>query len=1000
MKILFSRASLIFSLLFLWGALYSQVPDGGTLLNSQTSPGYQKIGSCTVTEVSVSDQDFTKALRATTPANVTNTWDAQIKFASAAGIETNDIVLVAFYARTISSQEETGEGGLKVCIEYNSSPYDKQLYYHITIGHEWKEYYASVKCNSTLAAGSINYAFHLGYPSQTIEVADIRFLNYKNSLLIDDLPITEITYIGQAPDASWRAPAEERINQIRKGQADITVYDEQGVALKDASISIEMVKHQFGFGTAIAASTFNDNATYRNKVFELFNEVVFENDLKWPQFDPSPSNYKLYNAFDTLEAHNIGIRGHNIIWPSFRYCPSYLQELSDDTVALRNSIDRRIDNVTGFTKGRLLDWDVINEPYSEQEIQNILGDPVMADWFRRVRRKDRGVKLYINDYSILSAGGLNKIHQDYYYDVIQYIDDLGGGIEGIGMQGHFSAELTSIPRVYEILERFSALGKDIKITEHDIDLTQRNVQADYTRDFMTILFSHSSVKSLLVWGFWAGRHWKPDGAFFNTDWTIRPHGEVWQDMIYNQWWTPSIDTVSGEDGRVSVEGFLGTYKYTVVSGDSERSGTFTIDNSYQNGLPNTVVISLDESIPEEVEIIPSTPGYLCQGEELTLQAPEGTGLNYTWYRNDTILSEQTSGIITGEDGSYTVKISKGALEFVSSPYQVEVRPVPEAEITATGDLSFCEGNTVTLSANTGNELEYEWFNGNIRYQGVVSSIEAGERGSYTLITTINGCSAKSDPVEVIVSPMSEVLIEALGDTVFCEGDNVLLRTIPVSGMTYTWHNADTILGGEAFWISVSESGSYRISAVYGGCSDTSDVVEVIVYPVPEATISISGELSFCEGNNVSLTANTGEDLTYTWMKGDAVLMATEQSIEIGEEGSYTLVTSNEGCSSSSEPVSVTVLPETDPACVTGIDQDEVIIRAYPNPFHESFNLELNRPALPGSYVEIFDTMGKLAVKNKIEPGSQLLSIFLDAPGFYLLLVNNGGKYHSLRLTAE
>ncbi len=997
MKILSARNSLISTLLILCVPLLAEVPDGGTLLNSQLGSGYQKIGSCTVTEVAVADQDFTEALRATTGSALSNTWDAQIKFPAASGIAANDIILVAFYARTISSNEETGEGGLKVCIEHNVS-YAKELYYHITIGHEWKEYYASVKCGSAIAASSISYAFHIGYPSQTIEVASVRFLNYKNTLSINDLPVTEISYIGQAPDAAWRAPAEERINQIRKGQAGIIVYDEQGVALKDAGISIKMVKHQFGFGTAIAASNFIQNTTYRNKVFELFNEVVFENDLKWPQFDPGSNNLK--NAFDTLATHNIPVRGHNIIWPAFKYCPEYIESIKDDTVTLRNAIDHRIDAVTAYTRGRLNDWDVINEPYSEQEIQDILGDQVMADWFRRTRRKDRGVKLYINDYSILSAGGYNKEHQDYYYDIIQYIDNLGGGIEGIGMQGHFSNELTSIPRIYEILERYSALGKDIKITEHDIDLTQRDIQAEYTRDFMTILFSHASVKSLLVWGFWAGRHWKPDAAFFNSDWTIRPHGEVWQDMIYNQWWTPAIDTVSDDQGQVSIEGFLGTYEYTVTSGDSERSGTFTIDHSFQSGLSNSINIYLDEAIPLEVVIQPSSPGFLCEGEKITLQAPEDSSLSYTWYRNDTILSDQTSGIIVSEKGSYTVVISKGGLEFVSDPYRVEVRPRPEASITVSGDLSFCEGQPAILIANAGDDLEYEWLKDNVRFQGAASFIEPNETGSYTLITISDGCLSKSDPVEVSVSPMPEVTIEAMGDIVFCEGDELVLRTNPVYGMTYSWQNGDSILESTSYWIAVTESGRYSVSAVLGSCSDTSDVQVVTVYPVPEASISASGELSFCEDNNVTLTANEGENLSYTWKKGNTVLQETNQSIVIGEEGIYTLVTSNMGCSSVSEPVTVTVLPGTDPACATGIDQNESAIRAYPNPFQGSFNLELSTPALPGSSIQIFDSMGKLILKKKIEPGLQLLTICLDDPGFYLLRFRSAEECHTFRLTSK
>jgi len=97
MKILTTKTYLIFLLLFLGGTLFSQVPDGGILLNSQSGSYYQKIGNCTLTEVAVADQDFATALNAVTGTDITNNWDAQIKFTAVAGIETNDIVLVAFY---------------------------------------------------------------------------------------------------------------------------------------------------------------------------------------------------------------------------------------------------------------------------------------------------------------------------------------------------------------------------------------------------------------------------------------------------------------------------------------------------------------------------------------------------------------------------------------------------------------------------------------------------------------------------------------------------------------------------------------------------------------------------------------------------------------------------------------------------------------------------------------------------------------------------------------
>lgn len=739
--------------LFVIEIINAQVPAGGTILNATSGTTYQKIGKGTLTQVSVEGQTFTKALRYTTGTDIVNFWDAQIQFPSVAGIADNDVILVAFYARTISSVQESGEGSVAVIIEHKTT-YAKEISTKLMIGREWKQYYASVKSKVTWSAADTRYALFAGFPSQTIEVADVQFINYKNSLTLANLPVTEITYFGQAPDAEWRAPAQERINQIRKGDVEITVYDEQGEPVKNAEVSIEMTRHKFGFGTAIPASVFINNTTFRNKVYELFNEVVFENDLKWPQFNPN-STLNIRRSLDSLDRHKIAVRGHNVIWPSWRNLPSTLKSLESNPVALRVAIDKHIDEVTQFTKGRLNDWDVINEPYSEKDIMTILGDEVMADWFKRVRNNDRTVKLYLNDYAILSGGGQNTVKQDYYFNLVKYIDEKGGKIDGIGFQGHFGSDLTSPAKVYSIIDRFAALGKDIKITEHDINVTQRQVQADYTRDFLTICFSHEAVKSFLFWGFWANSHWLPEGALFNSDWTIRPHGEAYKDLVFNQWWTKKTDSITDSMGKTTFEGFLGTYNYTIKSGDKVRTGTFNLNHSKQSGKPNPVILSFDTTIPDHVEITAPKPACLCEGEDITLQTVTGEGLTYQWFRGDEVLPEQTASVTVSEAGFYLVKVKKGAVEIASEPFEIKVNPIPEVEISAEGNLSFCPGGKVKLNANVSGDVSLNWMKGILRINGSVPFIDVEQSGSYSVVASANGCTAKSEVVNVQVYAASD-----------------------------------------------------------------------------------------------------------------------------------------------------------------------------------------------------------------------------------------------------
>ncbi|MFA9388855.1 MAG: endo-1,4-beta-xylanase [Prolixibacteraceae bacterium] len=739
----------IVSVLFLLlvnGVLFAQIPDGGIQLNAPAGRTYEAVGIGTLTVVDVVGQEFTKALQFATGTEVNNYWDTKIIFPSVQGIAVNDVILVAFMARTIYTGQESGEGFVSVVIE-NKSTYDKEISQQLAVGSEWKRCYASLKSSVSLAPSEVSYGLFLGYPSQTLEIAEVQFLNYKNTIDLIDLPVTEITYEGQDDDAGWRAAAQQRIEQIRKGTIDIVVHDEQGELLKNAEVTIEMQKHKFGFGTAIKAEKYLQDKAFRDKVYELFNEVVFENDLKWPNFDPEDT-WNIRRALQSLNAAEIPVRAHTIVWPSWNQTPEWLENLKSDPVALRAAIDKHIEEVTQLTAGQVVDWDVINEPFKERDVMEILGNEVMADWFKRVRNNDPKAKLFLNEYGIVSGGGNNTEKQDFYYDLINFIDDNGGQVDGIGIQGHFGSQLTSIVKVYSILDRYADLGKEIKITEHDIDISQREVQAMYTRDFLTICFSHESVKSFMFWGFWVYQHWKPDAAMIGPNWEPRPHGEKYIDLVFNQWWTKETTHSTDASGKTSFEGFLGEYSYTIKSNGEERSGTFAIDHSIKSGMPNSLVLSFDPSVPDKVEITSDRSGYMCQGENITLKTINVEDAAYTWYRNDSLLNEQNFTMVTGQAGLYSVHISINNTELVSKPFEVIVHPFPTVEIEAMGNLMLNSGEQVELKVNVASDASYNWFRNESVILGSVSSMMVGRGGTYNVLASSNGCSTMSNSLNV------------------------------------------------------------------------------------------------------------------------------------------------------------------------------------------------------------------------------------------------------------
>jgi len=109
-------------------------------------------------------------------------------------------------------------------------------------------------------------------------------------------------------------------------------------------------------------------------------------------------------------------------------------------------------------------------------------------------------------------------------------------LDGIGLQGHFATALTSPDDLMTLLDRFGAY-KELWVTEYDITITDFLLAGDYTRDFMTVLYSHPAVAGFVMWGFWDGAHSKKNAPLFTQDWKLKPAGVAYYDLVFNQWWT-------------------------------------------------------------------------------------------------------------------------------------------------------------------------------------------------------------------------------------------------------------------------------------------------------------------------------------------------------------------------------------------------------------------------------------------------------------------------------
>jgi endo-1,4-beta-xylanase len=488
-------------------------------------------------------------------------------------IEDFDVVHLSFWIKA----EKEGTT-LAVQFEPPESGFSYFLRMPVTAGREWKRHQYPFTVRRAPAMGEAKIVFVLPNQPATLHVGGLELTNYAKSRRPSDLPVTSLDYEGREAGAQWRIQARQRIEQMRKAPLAVTVVNGKGEPVPGAQVSVRMKKHAFGFGTAVSVPVLSgrspgisphDVDAYKREIARLFNMAVIENALKWPQWADRRNRPDTLEAVRWLREQGLAVRGHVLVWPSWRWTPvEEALAAKNDPPALAEVIRRHIRDAAETLSGQLAEWDVINEPFSNHDFMDILGREAMVDWFRTARQADPHSRLFINDYGILS--GNDREHQDHYFDTIRFLLDSGAPLDGIGMQGHFPPQPTAPEEVLRRLDRFAVFGKTIKITEFDIDTTDEFLQAEFTRDFLTAAFSHPSVSGFLMWGFWEGRHWKPNGAMYRRDWSLKPNAHVFEDLVFRQWWT-NADLVTDALGAAATRGFLGDYEVTISAGDFTRT---------------------------------------------------------------------------------------------------------------------------------------------------------------------------------------------------------------------------------------------------------------------------------------------------------------------------------------------------------------------------------------------------------------------------------------------
>lgn len=426
---------------------------------------------------------------------------------------------------------------------------------------------------------------------------------YPVDLSFDNIEISSTVvapeaYAGRSANAAWRSEAATRIDAVRKEDLSVTVTDALGVPIPNATVNVAMLEHEFRFGSKVPMSALNGsgslNGTYREKLLEMFNTVQPQ-DFGWQAWEGeangSSNATNALNSLDWAEAQGLSTYGHVYVWPGDGHIPSAVQAKVDEFPTANAARQNQLRNEIGQSvlshiseKGALIagkvDWmNVVNELRNNRVLLDILGDDVVADWFVAAQNAAPGMGLHINEQKILATGGgVDTNNQRGYYEWIESLLDDGAPVTGIGMQSHFTAgSLTGPEEIWTILDRFGELGLDMAVTEFDFDTVDQQLQADFTRDFLTAIFAHEGMDAFLMWDFSEWFHWRRDASMYDFGWNLKPNGQAFRDLVLSEWWTDeSLD--ADALGEAQLRAFKGKHEVEAAFAEFEESLEVTLSD--------------------------------------------------------------------------------------------------------------------------------------------------------------------------------------------------------------------------------------------------------------------------------------------------------------------------------------------------------------------------------------------------------------------------------------
>jgi endo-1,4-beta-xylanase len=271
-------------------------------------------------------------------------------------------------------------------------------------------------------------------------------------------------------------------------------------------------------GAAVTAEQVEAGSSTAALVADQFASVTPEYEGTWTAIEAERGTED-FSALDRIvdfaTAHEMGVRGHTLVWDREDELPRWVGDI-DDPEALHAAVDQHIRSMVGRYAGRIDRWDVVNEPLETtgdelagDHLLPLLGKDYIADSFRVAHEADPSASLWLNENNVER----DDSKADALVELVEELVDDGVPIDGVGVQGHLlSGRPIERGRLAALVRRLRALDVDVAVTELDVPRgrsgsTERQVTA-YRRVASECV--DAACSEITVWGVDNSHTWLDD----------------------------------------------------------------------------------------------------------------------------------------------------------------------------------------------------------------------------------------------------------------------------------------------------------------------------------------------------------------------------------------------------------------------------------------------------------------------------------------------------------